>query len=159
VKPAVTRCAAGQDGFTLVEVIVTLALGVILLSAVSSVVLTSWRGAAIASSRVVASSQMRNFQTFAYDDFAKTNISSLGGCTPSTPGSSPITLPTVKYAWDGSNFLDRATSETTIHAATNVSAFSWYIDGTNCTVVIKLTVTVPPYSQSQSFRFYPRVNS
>jgi prepilin-type N-terminal cleavage/methylation domain-containing protein len=156
VKLRPNGSATGQDGFTLVEVIVTLALGVILLSAVSSVVLTSWRGAAIASSRVVASGQMRNFQTFAYDDFAKSDISTLGACTLDNPCKTPIILAAVTYAWDGSNFLDRKNSQTTIHAATNVSAFSWYID-TN-TVVVKLTVTVAPYSQSQSFRFYPRLN-
>jgi prepilin-type N-terminal cleavage/methylation domain-containing protein len=155
VKAPISRLRTGQDGFTLVEVIVTLALGVILLSAVSSVVLTSWRGAATASSRVVASSQMRNFQTFAYDDFAKTNISSLGACA--TKCSTPINLgAAVTYTWDGSNFLDRKNSQATIHAATNVTAFSWYLDAN--TVVVKLTVTVPPYSESQSFRFYPRLN-
>lgn len=157
MKPAVSRSTTGQDGYTLVELIITLGIGAILMSALTSVVLTSWRGVTIASSRVEASNQIRNFQTFAYDDFARSNILNLSGCTQAAPCSTPIALATVTYAWDGSNFLDRATSQATIHAATNVSAFSWFVD-TNSTVVVQLTVTVQPYSESQSFRFYPRLN-
>jgi hypothetical protein len=66
----------------------------------------------------------------------------------------------VSYTWDGSNFLDRAIASTGVseHAATNVTAFSWYID-TDATVVVSLTVTVQSYSESQTFRFDPRLET
>jgi pantothenate synthetase len=41
--------------------------------------------------------------------------------------------------------------------ATDVSAFAWYVD-TNSTVVVSITVTVQSYSESETFRFYPRIN-
>ena len=147
----------GQNGYTLVEVVISVAIGGVLMSALTSVVLTTWRATTIATSRVEASGQIRSFQYFAYDDFAQANISTLGACSPSSPCTTPIGLSTVTYTWDGSTFLDRATSLTTIHAATNVTAFSWYVDS-NSSVVVSLTVTVNAYSQSQTFRFYPRLN-
>jgi hypothetical protein len=63
----------------------------------------------------------------------------------------------VTYTWDkDAGFLDRAVARgSTAHAATDVSAFSWYVDA-NSTVVVNMTVTVQAYSQSQTFRFYPR---
>ncbi len=154
MKPVLRRRQSGQNGFTLVELIIALAIGLLLMSALTSVVLTTWRGTTIAASRVEASSQIRNFQYFAYDDFATSNISSLSGCA--SPCTSPITLAAVTYQWDGSNFLDRTSSQATIHAATNVTAFS--VDVQPSTVVVNLTVTVQSYSESQTFRFYPRVD-
>lgn len=150
-----------QDGYTLVELIVALAIGASLMVAISSVVLTSWQAANTATERVEASAQIRNFEYFAYDDFAQSNVTSLGngGCPPSPPCS--IALATTTYTWDGSN-LDRtlnSNSQSTIHTATNVTAFSWYVDTQSLTVVVSLTVTVSAYSESQTFRFYPRVNS
>ena len=155
MKPRLSRRATGQEGYTLVELIIAVAIGALLMSALTSVVLTAWRGTSVATGRVEASSQIRNFQYFAYDDFATSNISGLSGCT--SPCTSPITLAAVTYKWDGSNFLERTNSQATIHAATNVTAFSWYVD-TNFTVVVNLTVTVQSYSESQTFRFYPRIN-
>ncbi len=151
------RRTGGQDGFTLVEVIITLAIASLLLSALVSVIYTTSQATRIASSRVEASNELRNFQQFAYDDFAQSNVAVLAGCTQASSCSSPIALPSVTYTWDGSNFLDRATSDVTTHAATNVTAFSWYVD-TNSTVVVSLTVTVQAYSLSQTFRFQPRIN-
>ncbi|TMC54345.1 MAG: type II secretion system protein [Chloroflexi bacterium] len=146
----------GQGGFTLVEVIISAAIGALLLSALTSVVLTSWRGAMIATSRVEASSQIRNFEYLAYDDFARSATPSGGACPCTTQ---PLLLSGVTYTWDGRSFLDRAVANTgaTEHAATDVSAFSWYVD-TNSTVVVSLTITIQAYSESQTFRFYPRVN-
>ena len=149
--------ASGQSGFTLVELIITLGVASLLMSALVSVIYTSSKASDIAGTRVEASNELRNFQQFAYDDFAQSNVSTLTGCTPASPCSTPITLTSVKYTWDGSNFLDRATSAVTTHAATNVTAFSWYVD-TNSTVVVSLTVNVQGYSLSQTFRFQPRLN-
>ena len=46
-----------------------------------------------------------------------------------------------------------------VHAATNVTAFSYYLDGAapNQTVVVSLTVTFQSYSESQTLRFFPEV--
>src|SRR5260370_18250635 len=79
------RYLKGQDGYTLVEVIIASALGVLLMSALTSVVLTSWRGAMIATSRVEASGQIRNFEFFPYDDFAPSNVPSGSGSVQAAP--------------------------------------------------------------------------
>ena len=164
--------ARSQNGFTLIEVIIATAIGAILMGGLTSVVLTSTRAGTIATSRVDASAQIRNFQLFAHDDFARTGAPSAGACTPAAPCTTPITLTgtyvsslatpapgyKVTYAWDGSNFLDRQVAGAgSIHAATNVTKFSWYID-TNGAYVVTLTVTVRAYSQSQTFLFYPQVH-
>lgn len=163
-----------QHGFTLVELIITVALGALLMSALTSVLLTSWRATNVASSRVEASGQIRSFEYFAYDDFALSGTPSAGGCLPASPCTTqPLVLSgfkvsnvtpvpasfQVSYTWDGSNFLDRAIAGTGVseHAATNVTAFSWYVD-TDATVVVSLTITVQSYSESQTFRFDPRMN-
>jgi len=154
VKPGPSRRPTDQDGFTLVELIIALAIGLVLMSALTSVVLAAWRGTTIATGRIEASSQIRNFQYFAYDDFATSNVSSLSSCA--SPCTTPVTLAAASYKWDGSNFLDRTSGQATIHVATNVTAFS--MDVQPNTVVVNLTVTVQSYSESQTFRFYPRVN-
>lgn len=173
---AVTEGKRGQRGFTLVEMIIALAIGALLMTAITSVVLTTWRGVSVAGNRVEASDEIRNFELVAYADFAGSSLPAASGCgTQATPcttqplvlgglQASNSTAPTVgsyqvTYAWDGGNFLDRTVASTgaTRHAASNVSAFSWYVD-TNATVVVSLTVTVQQYSESQTFRFYPRVN-
>lgn len=159
MRLSVGRAIRSQGGYTLVELIIALGLFALLTSAIGSVMLTTWRGTAIAVSQVEASSQIRHFEYFAYDDFATGNVNTLTGCTLASPCTSPIALSAVTYRWDGSNFLDRVFNGSlyTAHAATNVTAFSWYVD-TNSTVVVSLTVTVSTYSESQTFRFYPRVN-
>jgi prepilin-type N-terminal cleavage/methylation domain-containing protein len=162
-----------QGGFTLVELIIALAISGLLMVALTSVVLTSVRAASTASDRVEASSQIRIFQSFASDDFARSGAPDGGGCPCTTQplvltgtqvsnSAQPVGATVqVTYTWDGSNFVDRQVgSGPTIHAATDVSAFSWYVDtsGGHPTVVVSLTVTVGAYSESQTFRFYPRVN-
>lgn len=161
----------GQDGFTLVEVIIATAIGALLLSALTSVVFTSWHATTIASGRVEASSEVRNFEYFAYDDFARSTLPAAGGCLPASPCTTrPLSLTgvqvsnttpvpsavSVTYGWDGSQFLDRTVNGVTEHMAIDVTGFSWYVD-TN-TVVVSLTVTVQGYSQSQSFRFHPELS-
>ena len=161
-----------QAGFTLVELIVSLAIGSVLMVALTSVVFTAWRATGIASSRVEASGQVQSFEFFAFKDFAQSTTPTAGSCVPASPCSQPLVIsgvqvsnrnPTpspiqVTYTWDRSNFLDRSVAPgSTLHAATNVTAFSWYVD-TNSTVVVSLTVTVRSYSESQTFRFFPRMN-
>jgi prepilin-type N-terminal cleavage/methylation domain-containing protein len=172
------RALSGQGGYTLVELIIALAIGGLLMTAITSVVLTSVRAANIATSRVEASSQIRSFQTFANDDFARSGTPDGGSCgTQATPCTTqPVVLTgtqvsnsvqpvgstvQVTYTWDGSSFVDRQVGTgPSIHAATDVSTFSWYVDksAAHPTVVVSLTVTVGAYSESQTFRFYPMVN-
>jgi prepilin-type N-terminal cleavage/methylation domain-containing protein len=167
LRPASFR---SQSGYTLIEVVITSAIGLVVMSALTSVVLSAWRANTVATSRVEASTQIRNFQFRAYDDFARSRLPTAnvcgGGCTATQitlTGDQIVTAPattqsfTVTYQWDASTgFLDRATPLTASkHAATNVSDFSWYIDGN--TVVVSLTVKVYAYSESQVLRFYPRV--
>jgi prepilin-type N-terminal cleavage/methylation domain-containing protein len=170
--------AGGQAGYTLVEVVITVAIGAVVMGALTSVILTSVRAADTASSRVEASAEIRNFEFFAYDDFAASKVQAGISCTQQSPCTTqplvlsgtrvsntnpPVSGPIdVTYTWDGSSSLDRESSGSGggIHIATDVSAFAWYIDtsGTFPTVVIQLTITVRSYSESQNFLFYPRLN-
>lgn len=167
----------GQSGYTLIEVIITSALTLVVMSALTSVILTSVRAANTAASRVEASSQIRNFEYRAYDDFAHSGVPTVVSCGSASVrcSTTPIVLSgpqwhssppaasdyQVTYIWDGGRFLDRQVAASPpIHLVTNVRAFSWYIDGTppKQTVVVSLTVAVLDYSESQTFRFYPRLN-
>lgn len=167
---------SGQGGYTLVEVIISVAIASALMTVLVSVILTSGQAINTATSRVEASSQIRNFQFLAYDDFAQAAVPAPSGCgTAASPCTTqPLVLfgtlasnsatPTltpyqVTYVWDGSSFVDRQVAATgsSWHAATNVTAFSWYVDA-NSTVIISLTVTVGAYAESQTFRFLPRLN-
>lgn len=175
MKPAMN----GQGGFTLVELLIASALSVIVLTGLTSVVLTSSRAAITATDRVTASSQVRSFEFYAYDDFALSQLPVPAGCaaTAASPCTTqPIVLqglqasnsnlPTlssykVTYTWDGSSTLDRqAGSGPPRHAATGVTAFGWYISGSapHQTVVVTMSVTVDSYVETQSLQFYPRVN-
>jgi prepilin-type N-terminal cleavage/methylation domain-containing protein len=177
MKASLRRYARSQSGFTLIELLVASTIGLIVMTGLTSLVLTTWRAGAIASSRVEASGQIRNFQFEAYDDFALSGVPTLSNCTTGSPPPCTIALSgllasntnvpvpanyQVSYAWDGVN-LDRHVGGNSKHAATNVSAFSAYLAGTypHQTVVVSMTVTiptVPPYSETQTLQFYPRVN-
>jgi hypothetical protein len=135
------------------------------MTALTSVILTATRAATTATSRVEASGQIRNFQFFAHDDFAQANVPATSGCgTPGNPCTTDaITLNgayLVSYTWDGSAILDRQVGSNVTHIATNVTGFTWYVDGStpSPTVVVNLTVTVQSYSESQTFLFHPEVN-
>ena len=178
MSPRLFPRVRSQAGYTLVELIIALAISGFLMVALTSVVLTSVRAAATATNRVEASSEIRSFQSFAADDFARSGVPDGGGCgTAATPCTTePILLVgtqvsnstqpaastvQVTYTWDGSSFVDRQIGGgEAIHAATDVTAFSWYVDSSAArpTVVVSVTVTVGAYSESQTFRFYPRVN-
>jgi prepilin-type N-terminal cleavage/methylation domain-containing protein len=164
-----------QSGYTLIEVVITSALTLVVMSALTSVVLTSVRAANTATGRVEASSQIRNFEYRAYDDFAHSGVPA-ASCSVSVPCSTaPLVLSgpqwhssppsasnyQVTYTWDGASFLDRQVAgDASIHLLANAKAFSWYLDDTppKQTVVVNLTVVVLGYSESQTFRFYPRLN-
>ena len=169
--------ARGQGGYTLVEVIIASAIGAVVLAGLTSVILTSYRAANIATSRVEASGQIRNFEFFAYDDFARSGMPGVPGTCGLPPNppcqTQPLVLPgfqasnsatpvvqplQVTYAWDGVQFLDRQVGSSSLHAATDVSAFSWYLDPTNQDVVVTLTITVQAFTEYQTFRFQPRLN-
>ena len=176
MKGAFGTYARSQNGYTLVEVVIASAIGAILMSALTSVVLTSMRAANIATSRIEASGQIRNFESYAYDDFAGSVIPDPSTCAAPpaacsivlsgtrvsnsiTPTAAPYT---VTYSWNGTSGspLDRAFGGTSRHVATSVAAFSWYVDGSAPyrTVIVSLTVKVQDYSESQTLRFFPRVN-
>ena len=175
MRTRVEHYSTSQGGYTLVELIVASAIGLLVMTGLTSVVLTTWQAGTVATSRIEASSQIRNFQFEAYDDFALSGVPAISSCTSgdlppctialsglkasnSTP---PVPVPyQVKYTWDGAN-LDRQIGSSSNHAATNVTAFSAYMSGTAPyqTVVVTLTVTVQSYAETQTLRFYPRVNS
>jgi prepilin-type N-terminal cleavage/methylation domain-containing protein len=169
------KSANSQGGFTLIEVIIASALGLVVMVGLTSVVFTTWNATKTATDRIQTSAQIRNFEYFAYDDFASSGVPSSTSCgTSASPCTTdPLVLDgpratnsfppamnpsRVTYTWDGSNFLDRQVegSGSIIHAASGVTAFSWYVDANN-TVLVALTVASGAYSESQTFRFYPRV--
>ena len=166
--------SSSQAGYTLVEVIIALAIGALLMVALTSVIFTAVKATSVASNQVEASAEVRNFEYYAYDDFARSSLPSAGTCTPSSPCTTqPLTLSgiqvtnttaqpqpvTVSYTWDGTANLDRSVggSGSSRHTATDVTAFDWYVD-TNSTVVVSMTVTVGTYSETETFRFYPRMS-
>jgi prepilin-type N-terminal cleavage/methylation domain-containing protein len=180
VKALIRRELRSQSGFTLVELIIASAIGLIVMSALFSVVLTTTKAGAIATGRIEASGQIRNFQFEADDDFALANMPIPSGCagtvgSPCTtqsivldgphignPSGPPSPSPYhVTYTWDGSNLLLRQIGgNAPREAAFGVKSFTWYIDGTapNQTVVVVISVTVQSYTETQTLRFFPHVN-
>lgn len=168
-----SRRAGRQGGYTLVEVVIACSIGALLMAALTSVILTSVRAVSTASSRVVASGEIRSFEFFAHDDFASSSLPIACPWRPSTclvlngfqasNSSIPSVVPyRIIYSWDGSAFLDRQVGGgPPEHVATDVTSFSWYIDGVSPkqTCVIIVTVTVASYAESQTLRFYPQLQS
>lgn len=174
MRPELRRYAKSQGGYTLVELIVASAIGLLVMTALTSVVLTTWRAGSVATGRIEASGQIRSFQFYAYDDFALSGIPTISGCGAAAPPPCTITLSgfqasnsavpvpasfQVTYTWDGAN-LDRQVGGISKHAATNVTAFSAFVASTpqHQTVVVTLTISVQSYAETQTLRFYPRVN-
>lgn len=172
-----------QAGFTLIELIIATTLGLLVLSALTSVVLTMMMADNTASGRIEASSQVRNYQFAAYDDFVVARPPAPPGCgtattqcttqdlvltgtrAPNPPDAAPVSS-TVRYTWDRSlQAVTRYAGTTSRVVASNVTAYSWYVDrsGLYPTVVVNITVTIPSYnatySASQTLRFYPRVTA
>lgn len=179
MKANLVHYSKSQGGYTLVELIVASSIGLIVMTALTSVVLTTWRAGTAATSRIEASGQIRNFEFAAYDDFALSSLPVPAGCIGSAASpctTQPLVLqglqasnsanPTtssyqVAYLWDGANLLLRQVgSNRPLEAASSVTAFSWYLDGSPPyqTVVVTITITVQSYSETQTLRFYPRVN-
>src|SRR6267143_1037220 len=69
-----------QAGFTLIEVVIASALGLMVMGALTSVVLTTVLSDNIASARVQASAQVRNLQFASYDDFVHARAPVPSGC-------------------------------------------------------------------------------
>jgi len=121
----VKRHARDQGGYTLIELLVASAIGLIVMSGLTSVVLSSFRAASIATSRVEASGQIRSFQLDAYTDFAGSSLPTPSGCGTETnrcttqaislqglqSGNTTIPSPAsykVTYTWNSAKFmLDR----------------------------------------------------
>jgi prepilin-type N-terminal cleavage/methylation domain-containing protein len=172
-----------QAGFTLIEVMVATAIGLVVLSALTSIVLTTMIGANAATGRIEASAQIRSFQLFAYDDFALSRPPAPTGCgTQTSPcttqamllsgyrmpnqASGAATPFSVAYSWSPApQSVSRAIGSSRQIAADNVTAFSWYVDSTadHPVVVVAMTVTIAfyntTYRESQTLLFYPRVTA
>ena len=164
-----------QAGYTLIELVIATALGVVVMGALTSVVLTGVVAANSATSRVEASAQIRNFELTAYDDFALSHAPAPSGCSYLSPCTTQslvlkgVTQPsglsapptrTVSYVWDaGQQAVTRQAPAGNRTVARNVTRFGWYVE--DRTVVVRLTVKVSFYNtsnaQSQTLRFYPRL--
>jgi len=95
VRQHISRYGQSQAGYTLVEVVVSAAIGAILLAGLSSVIYTSTNAAKTAVSRIEASGQIRNFELRAYDDFALSSIPLIpAGCGGTQ--ASPCTTQSIK---------------------------------------------------------------
>ena len=173
-----------QAGYTLVELIIAMAIGAMVLGALTSIVVTTALSTNLATSRVDASNQVRNFQLTAYDDLALSNLPTPSGCgTQSNPCTSqPMVLQghrvpnlaspmppasyTVTYTWDAiQQTVIRQVAGVNRTVADGVTAYSWYIDGTGTSqaVVVNITVTInsynATYSDAKTFRFWPRATA
>jgi prepilin-type N-terminal cleavage/methylation domain-containing protein len=173
----------GQAGYTLVELIVATAIGTMVLGALTSILLTTALSTNVATSRVEASNQVRNFQLTAYDDMALSQIPSPSGCgTQADPCTSQAIVLNgsrmtnelagvaatygVSYTWDPATgaVTRQVTGGASRVVATNVTSYSWYVDSTEAhpAIVVSLTVTFASYnssySESQTLRFSPRVS-
>lgn len=179
------RRARSQGGFTLIELIIASAMGLVVMSALTSVVFTTYQADQMATSRVNAAGQIRSFQQTAYGDFATSSVPTTpGGCgtlaqpcaqgqaiilhgcawvsNPALPDGGSWQARTVTYGWDSTaQVVNRTVSPAPPHvSATGVPALSWYVDSAaGQTVVVTITATAGTYSQSQTMRFYPRVVS
>ncbi len=173
-----------QSGFTLIELLIATTLGLLVLGALTSLVVTMMVADNTAAGRVEASSQVRDFQLAAYEDFVLARAPTSPGCgtaanqcTTQTlllmgdqaPTSGQPVPDTIRYEWYPSTQTvtrqaDNANGTSTRIVSSDVTAYSWYVDRTAApTVVVSLTVTIPSYnatySESQTFRFYPRITA
>jgi prepilin-type N-terminal cleavage/methylation domain-containing protein len=157
-----------QNGYTLIEVVLAAAIGLTVMTAMTSVVLTTWRANTVATERVEASNEILSFEQLAHRDFASSavpaNCDSTGVTLNGIRASGATTtvgIPTtIAYSWDGSGVLRRQVDTgTPRQVAGDMTRFNCTTEGVSPykTVVVSLTVTVGSYSQSQVFRFYPEL--
>ena len=176
-----------QSGFTLIELIIATAIGLVVMTGLTSIMFTAYRADRQATSRVEAAGQIRTFEQSAFRDFALSSVPpapptcgtqatpctqapiQLTGCsiTSNDGGATHVWQShKVTYTWNSTTQVVTRDvgSGVTFPAGSDVSAFSWYIAGTspNQSVVVTITVTVfwaqgSPYSQSQVLRFRPQV--
>ncbi|MFN2463428.1 MAG: type II secretion system protein J [Candidatus Dormibacteria bacterium] len=164
--------ALSQGGFTLVEMIIATAVSSILLAGISVLVFTNFSASTIAAQRLQASGQLQNFQVAFYRDAAldntATNRSPIIAAAPCDvvlagrrrdAGGTTNTSYSVEYKLSGSD-IRRTVAATTSTVARNVKLFTCALqsDGT-FQVVISAQDTTGSYTQSQTFRFYPRGNA
>ncbi len=172
-----------QAGFTLIELVIATALGVLVLGAIASVVVTTTMADNTARARIEASAQVGTFQAFADDDFVLARAPAPSGCgtsvspcttqdlvlqgsrVPNVTGGAPAPY-LVRYGWDpGQQQVTRYAGASSVVVASNVRAYSWYVDRSSGkpTVVVRMTVTIvtynATYSQSQTFLFSPRITT
>jgi prepilin-type N-terminal cleavage/methylation domain-containing protein len=175
-----------QAGFTLIELIIATAIGLVVMTGLTSVLFTAYRADRQATSRVEVAGQIRTFQQSASRDFAMSSMPpapptcgteatpctqdpiQLTGCSiTSNDGGATHAWQShlVTYTWNNTTQIVTRDvgSGVTFPAASDVSAFSWYVDGTspNQSVVVTIAVTVnwaqgSPYTQSQVFKFSPQ---
>jgi prepilin-type N-terminal cleavage/methylation domain-containing protein len=176
-----------QAGFTLIELIIATAIGLVIMTGLTSVMFTAYRADRQATSRVEVAGQIRTFEQSAFRDFALSSVPPAPATcgTAATPCTQdPIQLSgcsitsndggvthvwqshSVTYTWNSTTQVVTRDvgSGVTLPAASDVSAFSWYVDGTppNQSVVVTIAVTLDwaqgsPYTQSQVLRFYPHL--
>ncbi len=173
-----------QAGFTLIELIIATAIGLVVMTGLTSIMFTAYRADRQATSRVEAAGQIRTFEQSAFRDFALSSPPpapptcgteaapctqdpiQLSGCSiNSNDGGATHVWQShnVTYTWNNTTQVVTRDvgSGVTFPAASHVSAFSWYVDP-NRSVVVTIAVTVnwaqnSPYTQSQVLRFYPHV--
>ena len=176
-----------QAGFTLVELIIATAIGLVVMTGLTSIMFTAYRADRQATSRVEAAGQIRTFEQSAFKDFTLSSVPQtpptcgtkatpctqdpiqLSGCsiTSNDGGATHVWQShKVTYTWNNTTQVvtRNVGAGVTFPAASDVTAFSWYLEGTspNQSVVVTIAVTVnwaqsSPYTQSQAFRFYPQV--
>ena len=185
MKALLSNSRNAQAGFTLIELIIATAIGLVVMTGLTSLMFTAYRADRQATSRVEAAGQIRTFQQSAFRDFSLSSLPqppptcgtpaspctqapiSLSGCSiTSTDGGVTHVWQSrkVTYTWSSTTQIVTRDvgSGVTFSAASNVSAFSWYVDSSNQSVVVTIAVTVnwaqgSPYTQSQVLRFYPHM--
>ena len=180
-----SKSRSAQGGFTLIELIIATAIGVVVMTGLTSLMFTAYRADRQATSRVEAAGQIRTFEQSAFRDFSMSSLPQppptcgtpatpctqapiiLSGCSITSPDGGATHVwqsHRVTYTWSSATQVVTRDvgSGVTFSAASNVSAFSWYVDSSDQSVVVAIAVTVDwtqgsAYTQSQVLWFYPHM--